>query len=554
MTQADSYIVTIDDTTPDGFRILERDILKNFSYKSKNKSKQITGNEINWEEYITPKYDLKIISDILEKNTWHKKACNTVSKDSTSRKWTIIPRADLPHEPDPRQKEQAKEFIHQLTTPIQKIHQKRIFDKWSVGCAAIEKIRDHEGKVVDLKHMNVTTLRLHRNGKIIIQCIGTKHVYFKVDGADCDVDYKTGEIYPLGTLPYERKATEVIWTNEYATNHDDYGLANIIPAIDAILGDIGREQYNTKFFENYGLPAFAVTVTGDFEDYNVPKFLSDGTRNQAYDEKKTLKYAISQQIKEVIRNPHSAVTITVPTVSAESNVDVKIQPLSVDMKEASFRLYRQDNREEVAAANGVPLDRLGIAVTGQLGGSIAETLGDVYADSTIPENRDDNCQLINDCLLENGIYDYVFSLPNFRKKDKKEELEQGTIVFEHGGMTVGEYITYFGKQFGAQVPENMPLLDYRVINGQLYDDYGNCISSQMSGMNDTFLDNLESQLLRDSENIARGEDNDKNTDGNTSTKFQNNPDGVEGSSNTKIAEHIKSTIQRAFDTRRSNER
>lgn len=553
MTESDAFIVTLDDNTSSGFRILERNVLKDFSYKSQTQSNQIENDqEINWEEYLTPKYSLTTLSNILENNTWHMRSCKTVSKDSTSRKWTIIPRPDLPHEPDETQKEKAKQFIRQLTTPIYKTHQKVIFDKWALGCAAIEKIRDKNNNVVDLKHINVTTLRRHKNKKVILQSVGNKRVYFKVDGAQCDVDYKTGQIYPLGSLNEERKATEIIWINEYASNHDDYGLANIISAMDAVLGDLGREQYNTKFFENYGLPAFAVTVTGDFEDYDVPKLLPDGTRNPEYDPKQTLKYRISEQIREVIKNPHSAVTLTVPTISSESQVDVKIQPLSVDIKEASFRLYRADNREEVTAANGVPLDRLGIAVTGQLGGSIAETLGDVYADSIIPENRDDNCQIVNDCLLENGIFDYVFTLPSFRKKDKAEELNQGTIVLEHGGMTIGEYIQYFGKQFGAQVPEGMPIMDLRLINGQLYDDFGNNISS-MGASNDMFLENLQDALLNEADNISGEENENREQFGsNTARKSEGGVDGVEGSSTETFGQRIRTTIQRAFDARKGN--
>ncbi|SDW16985.1 hypothetical protein SAMN05444487_101430 [Marininema mesophilum] len=36
----------------------------------------------------------------------------------------------------------------------------------------------------------------------------------------------------------------------------------MVPALGAILGDKQREEYNIDFFENFGVPAYAVTVTG----------------------------------------------------------------------------------------------------------------------------------------------------------------------------------------------------------------------------------------------------------------------------------------------------
>ena len=58
-------------------------------------------------------------------------------------------------------------------------------------------------------------------------------------------------------------------------------------------------------------------------------FLTVWSDNMAQDERKR----IGQQIKEVIKNPHSAICITIPSEGEEGNVDLKITPLSVQTEE-----------------------------------------------------------------------------------------------------------------------------------------------------------------------------------------------------------------------------
>ena len=57
--------------------------------------------------------------------------------------------------------------------------------------------------------------------------------------------------------------------------------------------------------------------------------------------------------------------------------------MSTDVKEASFRLFRKDNRDEVMIAHGVPGYRIGIIETGSLGGSTARESTEIYKRSVI---------------------------------------------------------------------------------------------------------------------------------------------------------------------------
>lgn len=561
MTQSDSWLVTLDPNSPDGFNIFNKNIINNFSFKSRNintLTKEPTENE-EWDGFKIPNYSLNSLAQLLEYNTWHKKCCDAVATDGMGTQWNITQKQDLlKQHPDKTQKEELTVFVQNLTQNIHTIFHDLVYDRRALGCAALEIIRDpydKKHKPIDLHPLTVTDLHLHYDNCRIKQTLGTKEVWFveygknfDETGIQYDVDCRTGKKVPKGSLPYEYTANEVIWFREYAPCNKNYGLPNTIPALNAIYGDLGRAEYNNKFFENYGLPAFAVTITGDFQDYDVPKYLEDGSLNPDYHVEETLKYKISQQIKEVIRNPHSAVTITVPSISEDSNVEVKIQPLSVDQKESSFVIFRSDNREEVCAAHGVPLYRLGISIEGKLSGTSASESSNIYADSVVQPIRTDNENIINTLAFnEFGVTDYVFKLDVYRKKDEEKELSMGTTLFEHGALTLGEYISYFGKQFGAKLQENSPLMDCRMIGNQLIDEDGVPFIQTGNNTNPSWLDGLENNLVNEAKNM---EDEDEDIKTTIKQEDKNHINGLKNSSNKTDSHRITKTIRRAFNNRK----
>lgn len=555
--KSESWIIQLDDS-PDGFSILDESIMEQMSTKNQNDSKQIDDTE-EWADFKQPEIPLNMLANMVKFNTWHKRCCDVVSLDSTSRNWTIIPRPDLDHEPSEKQKQLAKEFIRGLSTKIQDILRETTYDRRSMACASLELIR--EGKSdslpVDLVPMTVQDLHLHKDGIRAKQVHGTKEVWFVIYGQNknrkgeglFDIHYKTGQKHPYNSLPAEERANEILWFREYSSKNKTYGLANVVPAMNAIIGDQHRSKFNTEYLKNLGMTGLIITVSGDYKDYTEKPYLEDGTKNPKYDKRKTLQYRTSKQVADLIKHPGSAMVITVPGVDENSKVDVDVTTMTNDLKEASFRLYRTDNREEVCVANGVPPERIGIAKDTKY--SNLSGLGDVYSDSTIPWIRGENEDIINDLFYyEMDITDWMFSLGEFRKKDETIELQNGTVLFEHGALTLKEYSLQFAKKYGAEIPD-IPIMDYRLICGQLVDENGIPISS--TGVDETaFLEDLEGQLVNEAEEIE--DDNiDKGViDDNKATTGQEDKtdiDGTKNISNKNATNSIAETIQRAFNLR-----
>ena len=120
----------------------------------------------------------------------------------------------------------------------------------------------------------------------------------------------------LKSLPPEDRASEVIWFVNYTPRSDYYGLPDVVPALGAVWGDIARRDYNIAFFDNYGVPAYAVFVTGNFDPGDIDE---DGRTD--------MEKAIEEHFSELAKNPHSILILSIPTEGRDEEVKVEFQPL-----------------------------------------------------------------------------------------------------------------------------------------------------------------------------------------------------------------------------------
>lgn len=545
---SDAFIVTQKDNE---YNLIEESILNQYATKStrdiNSQAKQLDPEDPDYAQLKQPLYNFDDLAGLLEVNTFHKLCCEVVAEDSSGYGWNIIPTADDDLDNNPDEKEYLTEWVKNFTTPINQTLYQLNYDRRALGCGAIEIIREgtSSSPIIDIKHIPLHQLYKHSDNCRIKQIVNAKHRWFieygtnfDEHGTPYDVNYLTGETAPYDSLPSDERANEIIWVTDYAPQRKTYGLPKIAPAIRVISGDLSRSSYNTAFFKNYGMPTFAVTVTGDFWDYDVDP------EDPEYDITKTLKYKISQQLKEVIKNPHSAVTITVPSAGDEGNVDVNIQPLSVDTKEASFRMYRADNRDEILAAHGVPPYRLGLAITGSLGGNVAEESSSIYNISVVQPLKNDNENMIN-LLIRNEleITDWKFSINDIDKRDTDKDLDRAQKLFNMGAITPREIIEYFGKPFGATADEYDSTLDEHFINGNPISNLMG-YTNGMDVMNDNFMNNLEDNLLNTAQYLG-------GDDGATANKsIPINTDGVQGEQGEETTKGINEAIRKTFKDRK----
>jgi capsid portal protein len=278
---------------------------------------------------------------------------------------------------------------------------------------------------------------------------------------------------------------------EYAPGTDYYGRPPIVSCLGSIKGDIGAVKYNNSFFENYGMPKFAITVTGDFADYDLEP------DDPEYDITQTLRYKIGQQIKEVIKNPHSAICITIPSEGEEGNVNLDITPLSVQTEEGHFRMYRKDTRDEVIHAHHVDPSRLGIYDAGSLNGGNSESTMASYKYGTIAPIKSELEDLVNLIGNDLEITSWKFSIDEVAPIDYTKDLVLAEFLFARGAMTIRDLVDNFGNKFGLTIDDTEPYLDVRFINNQPLDNLMNQVEDNPYLEVDSILSQLETDVRGD---------------------------------------------------------
>ena len=502
MKRSDSFIVTVDND--ENVHVIDRLEMTKHALKAEvdpaTGSKQTASDEwLVGKSVLNPKYNPDHLVQLLDLYTYHASCVEAVAVDSTGIGYTLKPIEGV--EPIEAEKIRLTEVLDNSTPSINAQLQRMVYDRRSIGYGAIEVIRESTSKsdIIRLKHIPAHLLRRHTDTKRVQYITPNgKTVWFVIYGKNydenghlVDVDADDGSFHPYNSLPPERKANELLWSMEYAPGTDYYGRPPIVSCLGSIKGDIGAVRYNNSFFENYGMPKFAVTVTGDFADYDVDPTDDD------YDYTQTLRYKIGQQIKEVIKHPHSAICITIPSEGEEGNVDLKITPLSVQTEEGHFRMYRKDTRDEVIHAHHVDPSRLGIYDAGALNGNNSDNTSASYKYGTIAPIKSECESLINQIATELGVTTWKFSIEDVAPIDYAKDLTLAEFLFNRGAMTIKDLIDNFGSKFGLTIedPDDY-YLNARYLNGVPLEQIWNNTENNPLLEIDSILESFEDELRR----------------------------------------------------------
>lgn len=475
--------------------LVSGDILDQFTSKQ---SQQIKKHDAfgGISGLVEPLYNPDSLAQHMEANTYHARAVRTKAQDTAGQGWELAPIGENPSE---EQADRVEELFESLDEDISEVLIQAMTDRESVGWLSIEIARedkDPEGPVAFIKNIPSHTMRAHTDGKRFIQERSGRRVWFKAAGlTDIDVNKTTGEIADARELEEEDRANEVLWNNIYTSRSDVYGVPDHIPAVGAILGDIARRDYNITFFENFGVPAYAVFISGDYDpgepedDSGNTQEDIDGGATQDGDLKTPLHRDIELHLQSIADNPHSVLLLGVPSEEG-GEVEIQFEKLAVDVKEASFRLYRMDNMKEVLSAHAVPPYRAGIAEQGQLGGNVASETDKIYRDGVLTPRQRMLERLINKHVLESlEVTDWHFDLIAIDVEDELQELEIALGLFDHAAMTPNDLIRAFGQRYGLEPIEGVDAMDAHYINGVAIDAVlTGDVEATMMGLRDNLLE------------------------------------------------------------------
>lgn len=388
----------------------------------------------------TPPYDLDQLAQMLETNPLHYRACKQKAADVIGRGIDLRAR-ELEGNAKPAAEQEATwhAFVQSVedddrpdTSPqgafktrLQQAHE----DFESIGWGIVEVSRNTAGLPDGLWHVPSHTVRAHSDGRRFAQKRAGKTVWFKRFGMTGDVDRKDGG-WSDKPLPKELRGNELIVERNYTPRSSFYGLPDHIPAMPALAGWRAQAEFNVRFFDNHAVPSYAVVIEG-----------ADITP--------ALEELIKLHFRTLKGEPHSTLILAVPGASGDEAAapKVRFERLSVDVKDASFRLYKQDNALEICIAHGIPPYRVGWPLLGSLGGATAEEMTQIYNDSIVQPRQETWEQRLTRSLLGAkglAITDWELKLKELDTRNEARDIEKARGLYDLNVTTPNDSARFFG--------------------------------------------------------------------------------------------------------------
>ena len=205
-------------------------------------------------------------------------------------------------------------------------------DLEATGNGYIEVGRTTAGNIGYIGHIPSKTMRVRRLRDGFVQLLYGKAVFFNNFGDSETENPIAGQ---------EDRPNEIIHLKKYTPMNNYYGIPDIIAAQVALAGNELSGRYNLDYFENKAVPRYIITVKG--------------AKLSAESERKLLEFF---QVGLKGKN-HRSLYVPLPSDSADSKVEFKMEPIEAGNQEGSFEKYRKSNRDEILLAHRVPINKIG---------------------------------------------------------------------------------------------------------------------------------------------------------------------------------------------------
>lgn len=410
-------------------------LLPNFFTKKDKDSKQITEVSMKWlttNSLVSRSYPASSFILLRDRCPVLGAAIDCIANDVSSTGWQLSLKEGIKQSntTDNERKELEAFLKHPNDEQsLKELISAAIVDLQTIGDFSLEVARSNAGRVGKIFHLPAHTIFRNKAQDRFVQRRGTKTVFFVPFGSDIVTESKTGEEKEVNR---KARANEVIFKALY--NSDGYyGRSPMLSCVGAVKASISCEEFNTYFFDNRGLPEFAVLLTGEWSEGSERKmsaFMSKelkGNENRG----KTLVMVVPDQCK------------------------CEFKPLEATNKtrEGSFRLYATDLEDRILSVYRCPRSKIGIQRVGKLGGSDTFDSLRNYSDSVVEPLQNIIEDIFNEKLLPAVLgseTSFNLVLNNLHVDDFVSKTEALVKLLEKGAITPNELRARLG--LGAEYP------------------------------------------------------------------------------------------------------
>lgn len=323
-------------------------------------------------EWFEPRISVSSLMYFLDINTWHKRCVNLKARLVAGLGWMLVTNSDNKDE------DAAHRAISDLLTSPQRERRsgepKQTFseimsclmvDYYALGNGYLEVPRNAKGEIAESYHMMASTTRRAR----------------ELDGGYHQIDMGQS-VTKLRGFGGEKPAgmNEVIHLMDYDPADPWYGMPQWAPAMGVALLDRTTVEYNTGLFQNGMMAHFAVIVEGGKLGGDQIEGIKTFLRNNATG----------------IQNAGRGLVLQ----NQIGNAKIRIEKLNMDFKNLQITDGRNQARDEVIAAHGVPPRMVGVMTAGQLGGG-GENEGQLHTfmETVIKPDQQRLEELLNSTVL-----------------------------------------------------------------------------------------------------------------------------------------------------------
>jgi PBSX family phage portal protein len=311
---------------------------------------------------IEPPIDPNKLLTLTEENPVHASCLLAKTYDSVGRGWRLGPRVQT--RTSELEALSVEEMQGTVQSKLDEICQDLTFEEllfqasWeldAIGWSGWEIARDDADKIAAIYPIPAHTIRATKDNAVYVQIRSGQTRYFKTFGAPGAIGAQTGLV--ISDVSKEDEANEILVFKTYSPRTQYYGVPRWLSAVSAIAELTAIREYNVSFFSSGGVADALIHVKA---------------ANLAAAEK--IGTTIMKGLGESRGQGHTSVV-----TGGDSDSDVVVRFMSPGGKrEGQFSQRRDGLINEVLIAHQVPPYRIGLAITGSLGGSAASEMLRTY--------------------------------------------------------------------------------------------------------------------------------------------------------------------------------
>lgn len=377
--------------------------------KGSRRLREKYGTQIDGVKCASRPFDLALYAYATTLNTYHARAVRAKAKDIVGRPWKIA--GDGPQ----AAKDRITDFFRHAFG--RKTFAEGMGCVWSdyeaLGNGYLEVIPNQKGEPAELAHVPATEVWIRLDELGFVQQKNAEYAHFRAYGVEDDRYPKEGDNDPLAA---NKAFTSLIHFSRYSPWSPYYGIPSVMPAWNALTLMTLVAEFNLQFFSNNAIPDYAVILEGESAEGAVD----------------TIKEYFTKHLKG---QAHKTMVLETP-----GGGKVRFEKLTSDAaREASFRLLRQDCRDELMHAHGVPPQKVGIVETGKLGGNLATEQIEEYKNSIVTPGQEQVVTRLNE-IIERGfkITNLRFEFEPYDTEDRKKNADVDAAYLDRRVLTPNE--------------------------------------------------------------------------------------------------------------------